>query len=183
MKKAIVPLVMGMLALAAAAVFTMPAWAQDAPAEPAKGAFTGCFGGASVSGQNTQVDETTTHAIKQFGIEAGCDHALGAVGGLVLGESLKFDTGSGERSVAAKVRAGIVVNPGLMPYAFGQYTADATTKLNTADGILSGGVGLEFEIKKNLNAFVEVQKDLARYGASKALDEQYRGTVGVRSRF
>lgn len=156
----------------AALLASAPTLAQEGPS-----ASLGCYGELGASGTSTTIDKETQRSIKQMGVGTGCNVQAGT---FVVGGGLRLDTGAGGRSASVTAKAGVPINSGLFAYGLAAYSMDAGQRLDANNGVLAAGLGVEIALSKNLAGYFELQKDIARLGTAKSLDEQTVVRAGVR---
>jgi hypothetical protein len=163
--------------LALIALLATPAVAQ----EPRPHGFTGVYIEGSLQGQSQILDNKVQRTVKQGGIGAGINLPLGDK--IVAGPMVRLDLGSATREVGVGARVGYVLNPGVLLYAPIMYSMDGSKHLNAANGVLSAGAGAEIVVSKSVTAFFELQRDLAKAGEARELNQVTTGRVGARVKF
>lgn len=178
--------VAGLVALAALslAYLVRPGFAADKNEPPAvidakgevKNLFTGCYGQLGAGGLFADGSDT----IKGFVVGAGCDWQ---VSGIVLGINAKYGVYTDDaRSFTPGGRIGYTLNPHTLFYAHAGALMDGHSP-NLKDSIVSGGLGLETYVNRNITLFLEGATDLKKLGETKTLPSVYEINGGIRIRF
>lgn len=141
--------------------------------------WTGCFADASVSGNFARTDESSG-AANAIGLGVGCDYQSGK---MVFGGRIGYDAGKMDfRAMTVGGRVGVLLNEHLLAYAKAGLMLDGV-RPNITDGVMIGGVGVETWIGSTLTVFLELDRDLLKFGSSREITDLYSARVGTRIKF
>lgn len=161
--------------LLAISLLVTPALADD------PSAFLGCRGEISGGGQSQVLDGHVQRQIKQASVGAGCNTEMGRI---ISGGAVRLNFGAGSREIEMQGKVGMKLNDGVFLYLSPSYTANASTKfVDTKNGVFALGAGAEFVVTKNVSAFMEAFRDVAKIGTYRDLNEQTTVRAGTRMRF